>query len=106
MGFYLPGVADSGGDLMSGAVLLAFPAAALALPYALLALLRIHAVLIAASIVMLSTVAFFGYELFFNRNQAGASPLLFFLLFVVELLIAAVALGLDLLLRAARARRT
>ncbi len=68
MGFYLPGVANSGGDLTSGAVLLTFPAAALALPYALLALLRSHAVLTAASILMLSTVAFLGYELFFNLN--------------------------------------
>lgn len=105
MGFYLPGVDDSGGDLVSTALLLTFPAAALALPFVMLALLKSSAVLAAASALMLGTLALLGYELIFNDNQAGASPLLFLLLFIVELGIAAVALGLDLLMRATRRGR-
>lgn len=105
MGFYLPGVDDSGGDLLSAALLLAFPAAALALPFAMLALLRSSAVLATASVLMLGIAVLLGYELFFNDNQPGASPLLLLLLFLVELLIAAAALGLDLLARAAHRNR-
>ena len=98
--FYVPGMAKDDNDL---GLLLIFPAAALALPFALLALLlRVRIVWIACGLLMTFVAVSLGTDLFGGEDEGGVSLLVFFFMSLANFVIFGIALVADLALRGAK----
>lgn len=99
--YYVPGMRAEN-DLDGVVLLLSVPAAALSLPFVLLAvLLRVRAVWLTCGLLMLLTVASLATDLYGEPGD-GSSLLGFFLLFVLNLGLLGLGLVVDVAVRGAR----
>lgn len=103
LAFYLPGLIESGKGLDEIVVVLALPSVAMALPFALLAFLRVRLVLLVAAAVLAWTLVGAATDLFSGPPDGrGESLVVFALIIVINVIAAVTALVVDAAYRAAR----